>query len=111
MINLAREFANLMFFHVCLDAEIRVILYNIICSVLRSAIASCDSLPIEADVLSILAITRRNFGITLRLIVASLVYHRARSDHLDRFLLLARGRILILLLFFSKFSRMPPLLS
>jgi len=29
------DFANRMFFHVCLDAEISLMLYNIICSVSR----------------------------------------------------------------------------
>jgi len=62
------------------------------CSPLWSAIASFDSLPNEADVLAIPAITRREFGFALRLIVASHVYHRARSEHIDRFLLLAWGQ-------------------
>jgi len=66
--------------------------HYLFCSPLWSAIASFDNLPIEADILSVLAITKRDFGIALRLIVASHVYHRARSDHLDRFLLFARGQ-------------------
>jgi len=47
---------------------------------------------VKHDVLSILAIIKREFGTALRLIVASHVYHRARSNHLDRFLLFARGQ-------------------